>query len=62
MKINQQLLHITSFLGKILESMKKISKQSINNIKALLAKGVSVREVAKRTGISKSKVENSDSQ
>lgn len=56
MKINQQSLHITNYLGKILESMKKISKQSINNIKALLAKGVSVREVAKRTGISKSKV------
>lgn len=36
--------------------MKKISKQAIKEAEALLAKGLSVREIAKRTGVSKSKV------
>ena len=36
--------------------MKKISKQAIKEAEAFLAKGLSVREIAKRTGVSKSKV------
>ena len=36
--------------------MKKISKQNIIVIQALLSEGKSIREIAKRTGISKSKV------